>query len=368
MPFANEFHNYFLKSTGGTSGARLKCVAFSLAICAVLPTTAFADNGNQVPVGSASPPAGTGLTPPAAVGATSTVQVGSPTAPPGTHKIQTSIIVSEPKFPIGSKFSRTVQTVTGVNFFTQIIAGIVASRIVEKKVGGHVKVKVKVYSLTDLYAGKVKSVSIESRGSKLKDVPLGTVHVVTNDPVYFDWHKHDGKAAGLAYPFTMSVMGGLREQEVCKALATEALANSLRGLKLDLPGLGETQLQVLEPKVALGDNRIQIDAKLITKGASPDTGVDLTISAIPVLEGSKVFLRKMRVNSPDIIDPVHFAKFVEDLFNPIVDFGKYDRADHAFRLTSFVVERDQVKGTGNLLLVPRSPGRAASKPAPSATK
>jgi hypothetical protein len=86
----------------------------------------------------------------------------------------------------------------------------------------------------------------------------------------------------------------------------------------------------------------------------------LTISAVPVLEGSKVFLRKMRVNSPDIVDPVHFAKFVEDLFNPIGDFGKYDRADHAFRLTSFVVERDQVKGTGNILLVPRAQAGAAS--------
>jgi hypothetical protein len=127
-------------------------------------------------------------------------------------------------------------------------------------------------------------------------------------------------------------------------------------LKLDVPGLGEQRLQVLQPRVALGDRRIQIDARLITRGASPDTGVDLTISAVPVLDGSKIFLREMRVSSPDIIDPEHFAKFVEDLFNPIVDFGKFDRADHAFRLTSFVVERDRVNASGNLLLVPRSVG------------
>jgi hypothetical protein len=83
----------------------------------------------------------------------------------------------------------------------------------------------------------------------------------------------------------------------------------------------------------------------------------LTISAVPVLEGSKIFLRQMKVSSPDIIDPEHFAKFVEDLFNPIIDFGRFDRADHAFRLTTFVVERDKVTGSGNLLLVPRSVGQ-----------
>jgi hypothetical protein len=362
MPVANVFSNYFANLAGGINGARLRYVAVPFIICAFTQTTAFAVEGNRAlaPVTIVAPLANNATTAtatatiPATPVATTVPASASPLQQP--HKMRTTITVSEPKFPIGNKFSRTVQTVTGVNFFTQLVAGMIASRVVEKKVGGHVKVKVKVYSLTDLFAGKVKSVSIKGRGCTLKDVPLGTVLLVSNDPIWFDWHRRDGKVTGLSYPFTMRVTGDLGQQEVCKALSTESLANSLRGLKLDVPGLGEQRLQVLQPRVALGDRRIQIDARLITRGASPDTGVDLTISAVPVLDGSKIFLREMRVSSPDIIDPEHFAKFVEDLFNPIVDFGKFDRADHAFRLTSFVVERDRVNASGNLLLVPRSVG------------
>ena len=259
-----------------------------------------------------------------------------------------------PSFPIGSKFSRTIQTVTGVNFATQIVTNVIAARVVEKKLGGHCKVKVRIYSFTDLLAGKLKTFSVQGNGCTFKDIPLGQIIVSSDAPVWYDWRKRNGKVGGLNGATNLKVVGELRQDDVCKALATEALARSLRGLKLDLPGLGEQQLQILQPKVALNDRRIQIDALLITKGASPDTGVNLTISAVPVLEGSKIMLTETRVSCPDILDPENFAVFTQDLFNPIVDFGKYDRTDHAFRLAKFVVEGGKVFGSGNLLLVPRS--------------
>ncbi len=282
-------------------------------------------------------------------GAAGTIQTSSMPAPLIHGKVE-----SKPSFPIASGFSRLMQKVTGLTFASQIVTELVAARVAEKKLGGRCKVKVRLYSFTDLLAGKVKTVSIKARQCSLKEVPVGQVVVSSEAPVWFDWHKRNGRVGGLSGAVNLSVVGELNQDDVCKALATEALTKSLRGLRLDLPGLGEQQLQILQPKVSLDDKRITIDALLITKDASPETGVNLTISAVPVLEGSKIMLTETRVSCPDILDPANFAIFTQDLFNPIVDFGKFDRTDHAFRLSKFVVERGRVLGSGNLLLVPRS--------------
>ena len=58
------------------------------------------------------------------------------------------------------------------------------------------------------------------------------------------------------------------------------------------------------------------------------------------------------VDCPYIVEPEKFASFVEELINPIVDFGRYDRTTHAFRLSKFAVEEKSVSGQGELILVP----------------
>lgn len=223
-----------------------------------------------------------------------------------------------------------------------------------RKLGGHVKVRMHLYGLTDLMAGKVKSVTIKGDDCSYKHVPLGQVKLSSATPIWFDWHKQNGKTVGLREPIYLAISGSLRQEDVCKALSSEAVTRSLRGLRLDLPGLGDQQLEILEPKVSLQEKRITISSKMVTKGASADTGIDMTISALPILNGSKILLTDMVVSCPDIMDPTSFSKFVQDLFNPIIDFGRYDRSDHAFRLSKFEIEKDRVVGDGNLLLVPRA--------------
>jgi hypothetical protein len=63
----------------------------------------------------------------------------------------------------------------------------------------------------------------------------------------------------------------------------------------------------------------------------------------------------MKVDSPDIVEPEKFADFTAKLLNPVVDFARMDRRDHAFRLDSLRVsgKAGDVEGDGRLLLVPR---------------
>jgi hypothetical protein len=256
-------------------------------------------------------------------------------------------------FPIGSKFSRTVQKVTGITFLSDVIAGQAAKKVLRKKLGGKVKVKVKTFGLTDLVAGKIKSVSVSSDGGAYKNIPLGEVEMVSATPIWYQYKRKDGQKPGLKTPILLNVKGDLSTNDIITALGSERIARSMRGLKLDLPGLGDQQLQVVRPKVEIGDSTLKIDALLITQGAAEDTGVPIVISGRPVLEGDKIFLREMKVSSPDIVEPEKFAAFAEELLNPIVDFSRMDRKDHAFRLKELAIKKDVVQGGGQLLIAPR---------------
>ncbi len=259
-----------------------------------------------------------------------------------------------PSFPIGSKFSRTVQKVTGVTFLSDVIAGQAAKHVLRKQLGGKVKVKVKTFGLTDLLAGKVKSVSVASDGGSYKNIPLGEVEMASATPIWYQYKRKEGQTRGLQTPILLNVKGNLSSQDVVVALGSERIAKSMRGLKLDLPGLGDQQLQVVRPKVDIGDNVLTVDALLVTVGGAEETGVPIKIAGRPVLEGDKIFLRGMKVDSPDIVEPEKFSAFAEELLNPIVDFSRLDRKDHAFRLKELAVKKDTVQGGGQLLIAPKA--------------
>lgn len=266
---------------------------------------------------------------------------------------QTESATAPTPFPIGSKFSRTVQKVTGITLLSDVIAGQAAKHVLKKKLGGKVKVKVKTFGLTDLVAGKIKSVQVSSDGGAIKNVPIGDIELASATPIWYQYRRKDGQKTGLQTPILLNVKGNLSTQDVVVALGTERIARSMRGLKLDLPGLGDQQLQVVQPKVEIGDNQLTVAATLITLGGAPETGVPIKIAGRPVLEGDKIFLRDMKVESEDIIEPEKFSQFAEELLNPIVDLGRFDRKDHAFRLKELAVKKDVVTGGGQLLIAPR---------------
>ncbi|HEY9714671.1 MAG TPA: LmeA family phospholipid-binding protein, partial [Chroococcales cyanobacterium] len=276
------------------------------------------------------------------------------TAQPGSVKPGDKKAAAKPQFPVAGPVSHTLQRITGVTWLGEVVANQVAKKALQKKLGGKAKVKVTAYSLTDLIAGKVKAVQVKMVGSNVKNIPLGEVKLATDNPFWYDYHRKEGRIQGLQNPLLLSVEGHLAQDDVTNALASPRVTKQLRGLKLDLPGLGEQQLQVVRPKVQLSKGLVYIDALLVTEGAAEDTGVPIKISGRPELAGDKIVLKDMKVDSPYIVEPEKFAAFSEELLNPIVDFSRLDRKDHAFRLKNLAVLDDSVDGGGQLLLVPKS--------------
>ncbi len=265
-------------------------------------------------------------------------------------------------FKIGSPVSRNLQKFTGITALSQFVIAQGAQHALHHKLGGHVKVKIRSWSLTDLLSGKVKRFEVRIKDGEYKDVPLGKVEIASQTPIWLRLKKENDERAGLRAPVLLTLKADLSQNDVSKALTVGRVASSLRALKLDLPGLGEQQLEVLEPKVTMADGKIKVNGTLVTVGASPDTGVPITVVGTPKLEGDdRIVLKEMAVESTEIVEPEKFADFIEELLNPLVTLHRFDRATMALRLNSISVAGNAVHGEGRLLLAPR-PSKSPANP------
>jgi hypothetical protein len=153
------------------------------------------------------------------------------------------------------------------------------------------------------------------------------------------------------------VKAALTQEEISTALKSERVSKSLRGLNLDLPGLGAQQLQVVNPEVDFVEDNVCIKALLKAEGADDSTGVPLKITGKLQLKGDdRVEIADMKVESSDIIEPEKFSEFAEELLNPLIDLKRMDRKDHAFRLSSLDVGEKGLTGEGKLILAPKNQG------------
>lgn len=328
---------------------------FSCALLSPLAACAVEKSTNEIPSTIAPATAPNVEKTPVAPAATTGTKVGATSAPP---------------FKTAGTISRTLQTVTGLNLIGSVVAGQAAKAVLKKKLGGDVKVKVKLYSFTDLLAGKVKGVDCSLNGSKVKGVNVGQVSASTNRPIWLD--MHDKRHIKLIQPVLVSVKTSISPEQITAALKSESVTKSLRGLNLDLPGLGAQQLQVINPKVEFVEDNVCIEALLKAEGADDSTGVPLKITGKLRLKGDdRVEIADLKVEGNDIIEPEKFANFAEELLNPLIDLKRMDRRDHAFRLNALNIGEKGLTSEGRLLIAPKAPpplvapvaGIAATAPA-----
>jgi LmeA-like phospholipid-binding len=261
-----------------------------------------------------------------------------------------------PPFHVSNGVSRFLQTYSGLNWISEKAAGATAGAFFSRKTHGKVHVKIKSYGFTDLLNGEFKSVELNARDGYFKGVPYGRIHVLTSSPFKVRFFKGKNKQArrGLQAPLLVAIDGQIGEKDLSKALKSPKVTDGLRFLKFDLPGLGSQRLRIQDPHVDLLGDRIAVDSYLITDGGAPDTGIQLRVLAHPQLEKERyIKLLNMEVESKDMRNPQFFGPFAEQLFNPLVDFGRYDRLTHAFRMDKLEIDKERINYAGRLLLAPK---------------
>lgn len=261
-------------------------------------------------------------------------------------------------FRIAGKTSRAIQKLTGITWITDRLLGLTGVGALKVAIGGNAKIKVRSYSFTDALSGKFRKVEVRLNNSHYHDIPLPALQLSTVTPL------HMRARSGVVIPVMVSVSGEATEEQIASALKSPKVSSQLNFLRLDLPGLGDQHLQILNPRIQIVEGKVIIDARLITAGAPPETGIEVHISARPVLKDERyIMLEDSKVESPDIVEPDKFSVFLEDLLNPLVDFGRLDRATRAFRMTELVTDNHKVRFAGKLLLAPKavSQGSVASE-------
>lgn len=272
---------------------------------------------------------------------------------------------SEPPFPVGHAISRFVQKISGMNALSAFVASKAATIALERKLGGQVKAKIKSYSLTDLLAGKVKSLELTFKNAKVRGVELGYLHVTAKNPVWFSYRKRKDEPTGVNTPVSLSLDGCVSQKEITQALKDPQVTSTLSTMKLDLPGLGNQQLEIIEPDVKIENGKVKIRATVVTKGGKRETGVPVTVSAVPYLveDGAKLNLKDMDIQSSEIENPTEFAQFVTELFNPLINFSRMDNGQRAFRLNDFKISDSKINFDGKLILAPRKTNSALAQKA-----
>ncbi|MBX9876872.1 MAG: hypothetical protein K2Y22_00295 [Candidatus Obscuribacterales bacterium] len=271
----------------------------------------------------------------------------------------------EPPFPVGHSVSRFIQKISGVNALSAFVASKAATRALEKRLGGQVKAKIKSYSFTDLLAGKVKSLELTFRNARVRGIELGYLHVTAKNPLWFSYRKRKDEPTGVNTPVSLSLDGCVSQKDITAALKDPQVTSSLSTMKLDLPGLGNQQLEILEPDVKIENGKVKIRATVVTKGGKKETGVPVTVSAVPYLveDGAKLNLKDMDIQSSEIENPAEFAQFVTELFNPLINFSRMDNGQRAFRLNDFKISGAKINFDGKLILAPRKTTSALAQKA-----
>lgn len=256
--------------------------------------------------------------------------------------------------PQAAGLGKLVRRVLLIDWLGNQISSLCLSAVLSAKLHSWAHVKLKADDIGDAFKGNFESFEVSCRGGKYKGMALGAVHVQSERPVQIFYRTKSGHRRGFKAPLLVSMEGTMAERDLSRALQSKTVTSNLRFLKFNLPGLGDQHLQVIDPRVALADDFVDLRCRMITAGADPSTAVNVRIKALPQLDRQRyVRLNDIKVQSADIEDPVHFGPFLETLFNPLIDFGRFDRFTHAFRLSQLQIKDGKVHYAGKLWLVPR---------------
>lgn len=236
------------------------------------------------------------------------------------------IITQEPNqqasFKTASKFSYNLQKYTGFNLITDFIASTVIKAVVKLKTKAkNIDVDLRIYSGTDLFKKKAKSLTIYADELFIRDIPLQYFELVTTNPIYFK--KVPLHVSSLVRVNLNNITDTLNRLPKWQGIFKE--------LELPLPPFGVT-------KVTLSGLNIKVDkeghVQVFTEVKSlenPDTEpLKMKFSASLVVSEKKLVLSELKTNIEDIFTEdsdtsKSFSEFLMELINPVIDFHKYER-------------------------------------------
>jgi hypothetical protein len=236
-----------------------------------------------------------------------------------------------PEIKTAGGLSRVFQQLTGFTPFS----GWVANRILRRELGrhlqGHLHSHLRLFSGTDLLAGKARGISISGKNLLLEGyIPLSqfTFNSQPDLPIFISRTRRPI----LLRPVTFQAAMTLTEHDLNRMLTSDRGRQMLTNMKVKLPPFGKQSFDAMNPVLRLEGDRVHITTLMNLHGAPVDNALPMQISGKIVPDKASLNLSDLDLKIEGIQDTEGMAQVVEHYFNELVDLNHIKVEGHKLKV------------------------------------
>lgn len=220
----------------------------------------------------------------------------------------------------------SLQKYTGLNYLVDFFVEIAIKALIKLKTRAKtVIVDLKPYSAWSLFRKKAKYLKIDAKDLFIKGVPLEQFLLVADDPIHFKKNR-------VLFPLRINTLIKVNLQSVTDVLNNLPKWKEIfRELELPLPPFGSTQISIGDINIKISDLGLIYAQASVMSLVNPDSeSLKLEFTGNLTLKEKKIIVNNLESEIEDIFTKdsdigMSFSIFLEDLINPIFNFGKYER-------------------------------------------
>lgn len=220
----------------------------------------------------------------------------------------------------------SLQKYTGLNYLLDLFVETAIKVVIKLKTRAkEVKVDLKLYSAWDLFKKKAKYFKIDIRDLSIQRVPIEQILLTIDDPIYFRKNR-------VLLPLRINTFIRVDLESVTKVLNNLPKWKEIfKKLELPLPPFGSTQISVNDINIKINDVGLIYAQGSVSSPINPDSeSLRLEFTGNLALKDKKIIVSNLESEIEDIFTKDSdtgrsFSAFLEDLINPVFNFGKYER-------------------------------------------
>jgi hypothetical protein len=219
-----------------------------------------------------------------------------------------------------------IQKYLGLNLMADLLGESLVKGVVKIKTRAErINVNLEIYSALDLILKKIKSFNVNAEKLLVEDVPVENIKLSINDPICI----RKKRVLSTIRIYSLVRIDLNKVNEVINNLPKWEKVFS--HLELPVPPFGDTEISINNISIKIDENgRIDAFAEVRSILKPESEPLELQFTGNLATDGKKLVAKNIETEIKDIFTKdsdigIAFSKFLEDLINPIFNFGKYEK-------------------------------------------
>lgn len=254
------------------------------------------------------------------------------------------------------KVSVNIQKYLGLNFITDLFGESLVKGVVKIKTHAErINVNLEIYSALDLILKKIKSFNVDAEKLLVEDIPVENIKLSINDPICI----RKKRVLSTVRVYSLVRIDLSKVNEVINNLPKWEKVFSR--LELPIPPFGDTEISINNISIKIDENgRIDAFAEVRSILKPESEPLELQFTGSLTTDGKKLVAKNIETKIKDIFTKdsdigIAFSKFLEDLINPIFNFGKYERNGLTIDTVKLLFESNNIIFEIESRLLPETP-------------